>query len=299
MPTHVTHGQIVSLLHVPSGVPAFAQLPIVGVTADSTFWTADTTCVTADGRIVCVAADVAESASALEAFDAITIAGGAVIPADVGEAATASDLVDAVSVVATGVVEAADASDTVDAVSSVSADAIEPASALDVLDAATDVAADVVEAADALDELDAVAVPAGVFLADVAEVADALDVLDADVISVEVPVGAVGGAHYPRRRPLPVYGVGHGILPPLWGEAHGVVGVAGQSTAQVLVRAAAVGACGQAGNAAAVLKALSVAGHGAIGTRGSGAGTIMKFSASATGRHDDDEAAVIAFLLAA
>jgi hypothetical protein len=61
----------------------------------------------------------------------------------------------------------------------------------------------------------------------------------------------------------------------------------------------AIGACGQAGNAAVVLKGLSVAGQGAVGARGTGEGTIMKFSASATGQHDDDEAAVIAFLLAA
>jgi hypothetical protein len=65
------------------------------------------------------------------------------------------------------------------------------------------------------------------------------------------------------------------------------------------IRAAAIGACGQAGDAAAVLKALSVAGHGAIGTRGAGEGMIVKFNGTATGRHDDDEAAVIAFLLAA
>jgi len=57
------------------------------------------------------------------------------------------------------------------------------------------------------------------------------------------------------------------------------VGVAGRSEAKLLlVRAVAIGACG---------------------TRGSGDGMIVKFSGSATGQHDDDEAAVIAFLLAA
>ena len=222
---------------------------------------------------------MAEAAGAVDAFDAIAVAGGAVIAADVAEAADAFDQADAISVVA--------------------ADAIEPANALDDLDAVTDVAAAVIEAATALDELDAVAVPAGVVLADVAEAAMRPRSARCRLLfPAEVPIAA-GGAHYPRRRPFPVYGVGYGILPQLWGEAHGVVGVAGKSAAQVLVRAAAVGACGQAGNAAAVLKALAVAGKGAVGARGTGEGMIVKFSGSATGQHDDDEAAVIAFLLAA
>lgn len=127
----------------------------------------------------------------------------------------------------------------------------------------------------------------------------AVDTADATVIAgeIEIPVG--GGAYYPQRRPLPIYGVGYGVLPQLWGEAHGVVGVAGKSAGQVLVCADAVGACGQAGNAAVVLKALAVASHGAVGTRGTGSGVIVKCNGAATGQHDDDEAAVIAFLLAA
>jgi hypothetical protein len=36
-----------------------------------------------------------------------------------------------------------------------------------------------------------------------------------------------------------------------------------------------------------------------VGTRGSGSGMIMKFEGAASGRHDDDEAAVMAILLAA
>ena len=230
---------------------------VEGVTADSTVWTADTHCVTADGRIVCIPADVAEAASAFDDFDAIAIAGGAVIDADQAEAAEALDIADAVG--------------------SIAADAVEPASASDDLDAVVGgaaISADIVEIVDAVDQLDAAAFPA-----------------------IEA---APGGAHYPRRRPLPIYGVGHGVLPELWGEAHGVVGAVGKSAGQFVVRAAAVGASGQAGNAAAILKALSVASHGAVATRGSGAGVIVKFSGSATGRHDDDEAAaMIAFLLAA
>lgn len=150
------------------------------------------------------------------------------------------------------------------------------------------------------------------------EPADALDVLDATVIAAEVPVG--GGGYYPPLRPYPVIGVGYGVLPELEGEAHGVVivvgvgvgtlpgltgaaagtvGVVGRSAAQLIVRAAAVGTRGQAGAATAVLKGLSVASAGDVGSRGSGSGMIMKFEAIASGRHDDDEAAVISFLLAA
>jgi hypothetical protein len=67
----------------------------------------------------------------------------------------------------------------------------------------------------------------------------------------------------------------------------------------LVVCAAAIGTRGQAGNAAAVLKGLSVASRGTVGTHGLGSGTIMKFEAAAVGRHDDDEAAMMAFLLAA
>jgi len=48
-----------------------------------------------------------------------------------------------------------------------------------------------------------------------------------------------------------------------------------------------------------VLKSLSVASVGIVGARGSGSGVIMKFTGAASGRHDDDEAAVMTFLLAA
>jgi hypothetical protein len=150
------------------------------------------------------------------------------------------------------------------------------------------------------------------------EAAAAADVLDATVEAAEAPV--YGGArHYPPK-PFPVIGVGFGILPALEGEAHGVVtlvgvgigtlpgltgeaagtaGVAGRSAAQLVLRAAAVGTRGQAGNAAAVLEGLSVASAGVVGSRGSGSGTVMKFRAAASGRHDDDEAAIVAWLLAA
>jgi hypothetical protein len=211
------------------------------VTADSTLWTADTICVTADGRVICIDADVAEPVGGHgpTADSTLWTADSTILTADGGAVAGATDTLDAIVQVAGAVI---------------SADVVEPAAALDTLDAA--------------------------FL-------------------VEVIPAPGGGARYPRRRPLPVYGVGYGLLPQLWGEAHGVVGVAGKSAAQVFVKAAAVGASGQAGNAAAVLKALSVAGNGAVGTRGAGEGMIVKFNGTATGRHDDDEAAVIAFLLAA
>jgi len=207
-------------------------MPVVdGVTADSSL-TADSGCWTADGRIICIPADV---------------------------------------------VEAADASDTPDAVSSVSADAIEAATALDETDAA---------------------VGANVLFGTVDEAVTALDQLDGTVEAATVPIDG-GGAYYPPQpRPFPVVGRGYGILPQIEGEAHGVVGAVGKSAAQFVIHATAVGACGQAGNAAVTLS-LAVAGKGVVGTRGNGQGTIMKFSGSATGHHDDDEAAVIAILLAA
>lgn len=217
-----------------------------GVTADSTLWTADTICVTADGRIVCFDAELNEAAPALDNLDAITVAD------------TTVDNVDANTVFAT----------------------------------------EVAEAANALDDLDAIAVPAGTILADVAEAADAVDQLDATVEAVEVPVDGGGGFYPPLQRPFPVIGRGYGILPQLVGEAHGVVGAVAKGAAQLLVRANAVGVSGQAGNATVTLS-LSVAGKGAVGARGTGSGVIMKFSGTATGQHDDDEAAVIAILLAA
>jgi hypothetical protein len=152
-----------------------------------------------------------------------------------------------------------------------------------------------------------------------AEAAAAADVLDAIVVAAEVPLG--GGGYAPRLpRPYPVVGRGLGILPELEGEAHGVVivageavgslpglvgeaagtaGVAGRSEAQLLVRAAAIGTRGQVGAADAVLKGLSIESAGAVGARGSGSGMIMKFEATASGRHDDAAAAMITFLLAA
>jgi hypothetical protein len=49
----------------------------------------------------------------------------------------------------------------------------------------------------------------------------AADLVDA----VRIPAITYGGGYY--WRPLPVVGVGYGVLPQLVGEAHGVVGVAG------------------------------------------------------------------------
>jgi hypothetical protein len=212
----------------------------MAVTADSTLWTADTLCVTADGRVICIDAVVAEPVNIpVTADTTLYTADNTIWPTADGGAAGASDSVDA-----------------------------------------------------------EVAIIGAVISADVVEAANAFDQFDAAVVGEVVAVPG-GGARYRQRRPLPVYGIGHGILPQLEGEAHGVVGVAGQSAAQVLVRAAAIGACGQAGDAAAVLKTLAVTGKGAVGTRGTGSGTIVKCNGTATGQHDDDEAAVIAFLLAA
>lgn len=208
----------------------------MSVTADGTLWTADTTCVTADGRVICIAADVAEPVRIPVTADTTRYtADNTTWPTADGGVGGATDILDAIVEVAGAVL------------------LVEPTTAL--------------------------------------------DQLDADVVSVEVPIG--GGAHYPRRRPLPVVGYGFGILPQLEGEAHGVVGVAG-AAAGVLPGLAgeATGAAGITGRSAGQLLVRAMA-TGARGTRGSGSGMIVKFSGSATGQQDDDEAAVIAFLLAA
>jgi hypothetical protein len=62
------------------------------VSADSTLWTADTLCVTADGRVVCIDADVVEAASATDRIDAVVAVVGTVI---VVEVAGALDQLDA------------------------------------------------------------------------------------------------------------------------------------------------------------------------------------------------------------
>jgi hypothetical protein len=146
----------------------------------------------------------------------------------------------------------------------------------------------------------------------------AADVLDATVEAAVVPI--YGGAGRPLPLPEPVFGVGFGILPQLEGEAFGAIivagagvsalaelegeatgtiGVAGRSAAQLVIRAAAIGDRGTTGTAVAILEGLSVVSDGAIGVCGSGSGPIVKFEATATGRHDDDEAAIMTFLLAA
>ena len=134
------------------------------------------------------------------------------------------------------------------------------------------------------------------------------------------PIFAGGGVFRPSPpRPFPVEGEGYGILPELEGEAHGSVflagaaagvlpalvgeatgsaGVAGRSAAQMLVRAAASGACGEVATATAVLKVAAVS-SGTAGLRGSGYGMIVKLKGAARGRHDNDEAAIMAILLAA
>jgi len=51
------------------------------ITADSTLWTADTHCVTADGRVVCIDAELHEAAASLDALDAVTDVAAAVAEA--------------------------------------------------------------------------------------------------------------------------------------------------------------------------------------------------------------------------
>lgn len=70
-------------------------------------------------------------------------------------------------------------------------------------------------------------------LVSVTEAANAADALDARVIAA-ARVSVV-------LRPMPVVGVGYGVLPRLVGEAHGTVGVAGAGAATLAIRGEAVG----------------------------------------------------------
>jgi hypothetical protein len=133
----------------------------------------------------------------------------------------------------------------------------------------------------------------------------------------ELPI--YGGGGLPWVPPLePIEGVGFGLLPRLEGEAHGVivgagiggamlrnlageaagaVGGGGQGEARLAVKAAASGARGSNGAAAAILD-FGAVGAGAVVARGNGLAVIGNFEIIATGRQDDDEAAII-WLLAA
>ena len=117
---------------------------------------------------------------------------------------------------------------------------------------------------------------------------------------VAPPIFVGGGYWRPTAaRPVAVEGIGYAILPEIEGEAHGLVGVAGigaASQSRGLVGAGA-GAVGVDGRSAARLS-IKAAAIGDRGLAGSGAGVIT-LKGAAVGRHDDDEAAMIALLLAA
>jgi hypothetical protein len=229
------------------------------VTADSTLWTADTHCVTADGRIVCIDAEVVEPVNGSVTADSSAYsADNTIWPTADGGAAGATDRIDAVVAVVGTVI--------------------------------------VLEAANALDQLDAAVQPA--------------------VIGV-----IIGGGYRRPLQPETVEGYGYAILPPLVGEAHGVViaasngaavlrhvsgdaagaaGVAGRSAARLALKAAASGERGQAGAAVAVFKGFSADGSGNAVVRGKGFGVIGNIAGAAIGQQDDDEAAaIVAWLLAA
>jgi hypothetical protein len=91
---------------------------MTGVTADSTLWTADTICVTADGRVICIDADVVEPVRiSITADTSLYTADNTTWPTADGGAGGATDNFDAVVEVAGAVivVEAADALDQLDA----------------------------------------------------------------------------------------------------------------------------------------------------------------------------------------
>ena len=130
--------------------------------------------------------------------------------------------------------------------------------------------------------------------------AGAREVIDADIIPAVIEVPAGGVAPYrPLRKPFLIVGYGYGVLPALDGEAIGTIGIAGRSLGSIAkLSSIAAGVHGAAGAATASLD-LSMISKGAIGVRGSAKDSLLKLNASAVGRYDDDEAALMTFLIAA
>jgi hypothetical protein len=112
-------------------------------------------------------------------------------------------------------------------------------------------------------------------------------------------VGTGGGGHWEQPRPYPVEGTGFGILPRIEGHATGYVGAIGKSRgATFAIKAAAIGQRGHAGLAEATIDGIAAKGSGCTVAGGKGFG-MMKFEGAAVGRHVDDEAAAVLFMLAA
>jgi hypothetical protein len=247
------------------------------VTADATLWTADETqWPSADGGILGIVAEIIEPVERILTADSSTpSADNIVTTADGAPLLGTADALDAEYVV------------------------------------------DVAEAAFAGDVADA-AVNGGIAFGDIVEPADAEDLLDAIIEAAGAEIG--GGGPPPEQRPFPVEGVGYGILPELEGEARGLVciagvgagtfgelagaasgtiGATGDAAAQVPLRAVAIGQRGVCATATGLLEPIIASAPGAAITHGIGAGAIGKPRGVAMGQHDDDEAAVMAFLLAA
>jgi hypothetical protein len=130
------------------------------------------------------------------------------------------------------------------------------------------------------------------------EAADTAEVVGDVTGEVAPPVSVGGGYWRPYRQPVAVEGVGYAILPQLEGEAHGLVGTDADGVATLSdVVGAAVATAGVAGRSEARL-AIRAAVIGDCGPAGSGSG-VVTLKGAAIGRHDDDEAAMIALLLAA
>jgi hypothetical protein len=171
----------------------------------------------------------------------------------------------------------------------------------------------------ATDTTDA-AVNADILFGNIYEYIAATDDLDAEL--VPAVIAEPGGGYPPlvRRRPA-IVGFGYGILPEIEGEAFGTigsvgrgfgtlphldgaaagaVGATGRSAGQIgIIIATAVGQHGQIGVGAATFKELLSTSNGSIGICGHADGVITKLSGSAIGRHNDDEAAIMGFLLVA
>ncbi len=117
------------------------------------------------------------------------------------------------------------------------------------------------------------------------------------IAPAEAPVFGGGGGIARRERPHPVEGIGYGILPPLTGEAFGVVGIVGAGSAQLPgIKGLGTGAAGVEGRSIAQLTVKAVA-VGDRGNAGRAVGRIAAIKAAGIAHHDDDEAVALSFLL--
>jgi len=249
--------------------------------------------------------NVTEASDILSATASSSL-GGALSVTEANDTLSATGTVEAVATI-TGALNVTEVDDTVSAAGTVTVSGtLSVTEANDTLSAAATVS--VTGALNVTEDNDTLSA-AGI-VSDGAVVTGELNVTEAnDTISalatvageVEPPVFAGGGGYAEPPRPYPVEGVGYGILPPIEGEAHGVVSVGSAGVGLGLLprfAGQATAAIGAAGSSRAQLE-IRAAASGQAGAQARGFGMIMKLEGAAVGRQTDDDAAAVTFLLAA